>query len=135
MSGNIQSQKPESEQILLCVARLTSAGVRLRLYRYHNGPDSRLNTSTVIVDQCLLFVGSAALTQGGLKQNKEHTVAVTTPATVADAIQEFELVWTTASVLTDDEVQSRINGTSYQRSQQQVMRELRDRRASRAKVF
>ena len=77
----------------------------------------------------MLFVGSANLTYNGLKSNKEHTVAVTTLATVKEANQDFEAAWTVASRLVDEEIQERIVNDKL-RSQQHVTPELRDSEAA-----
>ena len=51
-----------------------------------------------------------------------------------EANQDFEAVWTAASVLTEEEIQSRMNDNNRLRSQQQVTLELRHSRAATGKV-
>jgi len=86
----------------LRVQELWEAGCQLKVLRPKGGTFACMHVKTLIFDRKTLLTGSVNMTHNGLENNKEHLYRIPDPHTVAEVLADFETVWATAEVVTQD---------------------------------
>ena len=59
-----------------------------------------MHAKSWIIDGKILWDGSCNLTHGGIENNYEHLLKITTPAVVKQARESFEALWDASEVVT-----------------------------------
>ncbi len=89
-----------------------------------------MHVKSWIFDNKILLDGSCNMTHGGLDNNIEHLIRITTPSAVADASASFEEYWRDAEEVTQEMINEMVQNSEKAESKKEENRTSRSQSAS-----
>jgi HKD family nuclease len=116
------------------VLDMWKAGVQLKVLRPKNkGGFACMHVKSWIFDNQILLDGSCNMTHGGLDNNIEHLLKITTPSAVAAASASFEEYWKEAEEVTQSMIDEMVINDSKKEDKKEDNRTSRSKSASVAR--